>query len=180
LAFVDKIGSVWIAVYAYENDVPVRAKLLPLAKSFTDFVGSLVQIPEPYCRVEFLGKHGTQADLEAYLAEGNSIDAMGKNHMTIVREAIKFGNRPMIEACIARGANLSTTIHQAVMNDRPELIRRLVEAGVDVNEEDEFGGRPAKYVRGTGLPGEEGARNRAMRDLLLKLGAIPEQNANFQ
>lgn len=171
LAFVENVGSVWIAVYSFENDVPVRAKLLPLAKSFTDFVDSLAEIPEPYCRIEELGKQGTEADLEAYLIEGNSIDAMGKNHMTIIREAIKFDNRPMIEACIARGASLSKTVYQAVINDLPELVQRLVSAGADVNEQNEYGNPPISFIAGTSLPGEEGARNRAMDNLLIQLGA---------
>jgi len=173
MAYVDNIGSVWVAIYSYEHDVPVSAKLVPLAKSFTEFVNSLVEIPEPYCRIEDLGKNGTEADLEVYLTEGNSIDAIGKNHMTIVREAIKFNNRPMIEACIARGASLSKTVYQAVVNDRPEMVKRLVSAGADVNEKDEFGDPPIYYAVGTSLPGEEGARNRAMLDLLLQLGAQP-------
>ena len=167
----DKIGTVWFVRYAHENYVPVAARLFPLAGSFTEFLDMLVEIPEPYCRIEELGERGTENDLVAYLAEGNSIDATGKNRMTILCEAIMHGNLPMIEACIVRGASVSQTIHMAVQNRRPDLVKRLVEAGADVNEPSEFGGRPLKFVPGTALPGEEGAQNRAMYKLLVELGA---------
>jgi cell wall assembly regulator SMI1 len=171
LDFRDNIGTVWLLVYFYENDVPVDATKVYIAESFTEFLKRLVEMPEPYCRIEELGKRGTETDLEAYLAEGNSIDAVGKNGHPIVREAIKFGNLSMIEACINRGASLSKTIHQAVKNRRPDLVKRFVEAGVDVNEQDEYGDRPMSYVGGTALPGDEGALNRSMKDLLIELGA---------
>jgi hypothetical protein len=170
LAFRDKIGTVWLALPTYVNDVPVDATLVKLAGSFTEFCDRLTVIPQIYCPIEELGKHGTESDLEAYLGEGNSIDAVGKNDHTIVCEAIKYDNRPMIEACIKRGANLSKTIHLAVSNRSPALVRRFVEAGADINEQDEYGDRPLYYVPGTALPGDEGARNRAMYYLLISLG----------
>ncbi|MCI0357228.1 MAG: SMI1/KNR4 family protein [Planctomycetaceae bacterium] len=171
LAIRDKIGTVWLALPVYANDVPIDATLFKLAGSFTEFCNSLVPIPVVYCPIEELGKNGTEADLEAYLAEGNSIDTVGKNYHTILREAIKFGNQPMIEACIARGASLSKTVYMAVQNRRLDLVQRFVDAGADVNEQDEYGDRPLQYVPGTALPGEEGARNRAMYNLLIELGA---------
>jgi len=171
VAICGNIGTVWLVLYAYQNDVPVDARLVPLADTFTAFLDGLVEIPEPYCRIEELGKHGTTGDLDSYLAEGNSIDAVGKNDLTIVCEAVKFGNLPIIESCIARGASLSRTVHMAVVNERPDLVKRFVAAGADVNEPNEYGSRPLKFVPGTALPGEEGARNRAMYNLLIELGA---------
>ena len=172
VAFLENVGEVSWAMFAYDDDIPVDATMVPLASSFTEFLNSLFVLPILYCPVVELGEHGTLADLTDYLAGGNSIDAVGKHGSTIVGEAIKFNNLPIIRACIERGASLSETIRLAVGNRRPELIEMLVDAGADVNEQNEFGSRPLKYVGGTALPGEEGAANRAMRDLLLKLGAI--------
>ncbi len=171
LDFRVEIGTVWFVRYGYENYVAVSARLFPLAGSFAEFLGMLVEIPEPYCRIEELGERGTENDLVAYLAEGNSIDATGKNRMTIVCEAIKYGNLPMIEACIARGASVSRTIYMAVQNRRPDLVKRFVEAGADVNEPTDFGRLPLSFVPGIALPGEKGAQNRAMYNLLVELGA---------
>jgi ankyrin repeat protein len=106
------------------------------------------------------------------LAAGNSINAMGKNHFTIVCEAVKFDNSAMIQACIERGASLSGTIELAVGNHHVHLIEMLVKAGANINERNEFGDTPLHAVGGTALPGKEGAQNRAIRDLLIKLGAV--------
>jgi len=170
-------GAVFFTVYKYKavyrgDLVPIAVTMAPLAGSFTEFLDMLVEIPDPYCRIEDLGKQGTPDDLAQYLAKGNSIDAVGKNDLTIVCEAIKFNNLPMIQACIERGASLSGTIHRAVGNQRTELIQMLVDAGADINEEDETGTTPLYYVGGTALPGEEGARNRELEALLVKLGAV--------
>jgi ankyrin repeat protein len=96
---------------------------------------------------------------------------MGKNGLTIVCEAIKFDNLAMIRACIEHGASLSGTITVAVDNRHIHLIEMLVKAGADINERDEYGNTPLRYVVGTALPGEEGSRNRKLRALLIKLGA---------
>jgi len=170
-------GAVFFTAYRYRiahaNDdlIPIDVTMVPLADSFSEFLDCLVEIPNPYCRIEDLGKRGTRDDLEQYVAEGNSIDAVGKNHLTIVCEAIKFDNAAMIRACIERGASLSGSIEIAVGNGHVHLIEMLVKAGANINERNEFGVTPLHYVVGTALPGEEGARNRAMRSLLIKLGA---------
>jgi ankyrin repeat protein len=119
-----------------------------------------------------LGKNGTRDDLAKYLAEGNSVDAIGKHGLTIVCEAIKFKNIAMIRACIERHASLSKTVYMAVQNRRADLIELLVAAGAHVNERNEYGETPLKYAVGTALPGAEGVRNRQVRDLLIKLGAV--------
>lgn len=48
----------------------------------------------------------------------------------------------------------------------------LVNAGADIKERDEWGYTPLHYIGGTALPGDEGKKNRAMRHLLIKLGAV--------
>jgi len=172
LAFVEKVGAVSWAMYTYDDDSPVAATLVPLASSFTDFLKMLFPLPVVYCPIVELAENGTIDDLNKYLVEGNSVDAIGKHGMTIICEAIKFNNVPMIRGCIARGASLSETLHMAARNRRIELIQTLLDAGADINEQDEHGDRPLDYVGGTLLPGERGAANRRMRDLLLKLGAV--------
>ncbi|MBN2293227.1 MAG: SMI1/KNR4 family protein [Pirellulales bacterium] len=170
-------GKVFFTAYKYkiaDNDdmIPIDVTMVPLADSFTDFLDHLVEIPNPYCRIEELGKHGTADDLAQYLAEGNSIEAMGKHDMTILSRAIAFDNSDMIQACIEHGASLSGSIVTAVENEHVHLIEMLVKAGADINERDEWGNAPLYYVGGTALPGDEGKQNRAMQSVLIKLGAI--------
>ena len=174
LDFRDKVGAVWLAVYSYENDVAVEATMRPFAKSFTAFMNKLIEIEVPYCRIEDLGKNGTIEELEEYLAEGNLIDAVGKNDLTILCESIKFSNLAMMEACIERGAGLAESVHMAVIHRRIDLVKRLIVAGADINEQDKHGDRPIAYVLGTALPGEEGARNRELKAALIEFGAVDE------
>ncbi len=181
VAFRGNVGAVFLTEYTYKTVfrgdlVPIAVTMTPLARSFTEFLDMLVEIPDPYCRIEDLGKQGTPDDLAQYLEEGNSIDAVGKNGFTIICEAIKFNNVPMVRACIEHGASLSGTIHRAVGNRRPHLIQMLVDAGADINERDEFGDTPLYCVGGTALPDEEGARNREVEALLIKLGAVKESS----
>ena len=171
LDFKTDIGRVWFAHYSTLNDIAVAATMTPMTSSFTQFLSNLYEIPPLYCRIEELGRKGTPDDLDRYLTEGNSIDAISKNGLSILCEAIKFDNMPMFEACIERGANLSKSVYISTFNRRPDLIRRLADSGADVNEQDERGCRPLSYVAGTALPGEEGALNRQIKELLIKLGA---------
>ena len=172
-----KFGAVYFTALKYkiayiDDLVPIDLTMVPLADSFTKLLDYLVEIPNPYCRIEDLGKKGTADDLAKYLSEGHSIDALSKNRLTLLCEAIKFDNTAMIQSCIERGASLSGSIERAVGNRRIHLIEMLIKAGANINERDELGNTPLHYAGGWGLPGEEGAQNRKLRDLLFKLGAV--------
>jgi hypothetical protein len=176
LAVRGRIGAVFHTAYTYKTVgrgdlVPIDVAMEPLAGSFTEFLDLLTEIPDPYCHVVDLGRRGTVEDLRRYVAEGNSINALGKNKRTVLCEAIVYNNLPMVRACIERGAGLSGTIDAAVGAHQTHLIEMLVKAGADVNERDEHGFTPLSGVGGWDLPGKEGARNRGLRDLLIKLGA---------
>jgi hypothetical protein len=171
-----RAGAVFYTEFEYKTVfrgdlVPIDVTMVPLADSFTDLLGQLTEIPNPYCRIEDLGKNGTPEDLDIYLAEGNSIDEIGKNDVSILCEAIKFNNMGMIKACIERGASLSKSIYIAAVNQRPDIVQLLYDVGADVNEQDEYGYRPLACLGGTALPGDEGKLNRQLRDLLISLGA---------
>jgi hypothetical protein len=171
LDFRNKIGSISLALYSRDHGIPMEAFITPLANSFTEFIDSLFEIPEVYCPIEELGEKGTPDDLDVHLAEGNSIDALGKNDLPILGEAIKFNNMPVIKACLEHGASLSGSIHMATYNRRPEIIKLLFDSGADINEQDRYGDRPLSYIGGTSLPGDEGLLNRRVRDMLISLGA---------
>lgn len=169
-------GGVFITDFEYKvvnrgDLIPDDVTMVPLADSFTDLLKLLVAIPRLYCQIEELGRCGTLDDLEQYLAEGHSIDAVSKNGLSILCESTKFDNRPMFEACLRHDAGLANSISIAVRNRRLELIPTLVSAGADINEPDESGLTPLDYVGGTAIPGNKGAENRRMKDLLLRLGA---------
>lgn len=169
LAFDNDYGTVTLAERIYREELMVGVEMHAIANSFSEFLTSLVYLP--LCPVVEMGSNGSPDDLTKYLAAGNSLDTLGEHNCTILCEAVRVRNIPMIEACIERGASLSKSIQFAVISCHIDLIPRLVEAGADVNEKNEYGDVPMSYVRGTGLPGIEGARNRELRDLLIKFGA---------
>lgn len=146
LSVQEDVGRITLAKFVYENEIPVGANMFRLAGSFTEFLDSLFPIPVVYCPIEDMGKQGTPEDLDRYLAEGNSIDEVGKNGFTIICEAIKCDNMPLIEACIEHGASLAGTVRMAVINRRRDVVRKLVASGADVNEQDEFGDRPLYHI----------------------------------
>lgn len=172
LDFADKIGTIRLALPIRDNYVRVGVTLFRLAGSFTEFLSQLFPIPEVYCPIYEMGKDGTVADLQAYLSEGNSIDALGKHGFSIMCEAIKFDNMAIFHACLERGASFHKSVYIAAGNRRPDLIRLLASAGADVNEQDEYGHTPLHCVGGWALPGAEGALNRELRDVLIVLGAV--------
>jgi hypothetical protein len=146
IAFRGNVGTVSLALIAYDDDDAVGASMVPLANSFAELLDKLVVIPKVYCPIEELGEKGTPDDLAAYLAERNSLDALGTNGLSILCEAINFDNLPIINACIERSASLCQSISIATYNKRPDPIKLLSEAGADVNEQDEYGRRPLANV----------------------------------
>jgi hypothetical protein len=170
-------GAIFITAYKYRvcenwDRIPIDVSMVRLTRTFAELFDYMVKLPNPYCRIEDLGKNGTPDDLKHYLAEGNSINAKGKNDLSILCEAIKFRNYNMIQACIESGASFSQSLQIAVGNNCIPAIKMLVKAGVDLNERDEYGDMSLDYVVGTGYPGEEAEKARATYDLLIKLGAV--------
>jgi hypothetical protein len=163
--------GLYLAEYTYDGDFPIAAVMHRLENSFTDFLNSIKEVIVPHDDIQELSKTGTAKDLDAFLRSGRSIDELSMHGSSILCDAIKYDNVAMVQACIEHGANLSKSIHVATGTRRPHLIKLLVEAGANVNERDEFGSRPLKNIAGTALPGEEGALNRELRDVLIKLGA---------
>jgi hypothetical protein len=177
LDFCKDVGAISLTLYIKDDsNVATGVTLVPLADSFSEFVnGTLFRIPVLYCPIEHMGEHGTPADLDDYLVGGGSIDVVGKNELTIICEAIRFSNRPVVEECLKLGANLSGALHLAASSSQTELAKILVNAGADVNEKNKYGRRPIDKVAGTEVPGEMGARNREMRALLIELGAVSKE-----
>lgn len=172
ISLINGKRGVYLTEYINGSDDPVAVTMHKLEDSFTDFLCSLVEIIRPHDDIQELGKIGDAKDLEEFLSLGRLIDEESMYGFTILCEAIKSDNMPMIQACIERGASLSHTIHTAVFSRKVHLIEPLVEAGADVNEPSKNGQMPLRAVGGVKLPGEEGARNREMRDILLKHGAV--------
>ena len=157
-------NGIYVTEYQYDDhEIPVSVVVRSLAASFTEFIESLVVVPDSFCSIEKIGKEGTAVDLDNYLHRGNSLDAIGRNELTIVCEAIKHNNIPLLSACIERGANLSASIYTAVQGNRGHVIEMLLAAGADINERDGFGKRPLEFAVG---PARKG-----IRQLLTQLGA---------
>jgi SMI1/KNR4 family protein SUKH-1/ankyrin repeat protein len=173
IAIRGPVGTISLAELAYDDEgIETGAQVHLIANSFSEFVRSLSEIHKPIDPIAELGRKGTVATLERFLKEGHSIDEMGGNRLTILCEAVKNGNVEMMNACMERGASRRNALHIAVLNHRTTMIEALVSAGADINEQDNDGCTPIFYAGGTALPGEEGAKNRELVNLLIKLGAV--------
>jgi hypothetical protein len=169
LSYCEGDDGVSLAVNVDDDTRP--PSIIRLWQSFADFACNVFVIPTVHCPVEELGRRGGPFDLADFLADGNFIDAVSKNDFTLINEAIRFSNVAMIQACIDNGANLSKTLHQSVTLRTPEILQLLVNAGANVNEQDDYGYRPLHYVGGTALGGQEGDNNREVKRLLIASGA---------
>lgn len=170
---VTNVGSICMTNHQYEHGFACYSKPMTfVASSFSELLSLLIPVPQETCPIRDLGLKGTPEQLEEFLAAGNSIDTKSIADMTIIRHAVAGQNMGVFERCIQRGANLKGTLCHAVMVRNIPMIHRLIEAGLDLNQDQlREGEYPLDHVSGCGLPGEEGRRNREVRDLLLRLGA---------
>lgn len=140
----------------------IGVEVLPIAKSFSDFLASLVPVPDIECEVASLGANGDRQLLGQYAGRrGRSINDRGKNNISILCEAIRNNNFAVARACIEMGAETEDAVLIAAMNRNCEMLKLLHELGVDLNERDDDGETVIQQV-----PGPRYAETRgAMREL---------------
>lgn len=144
----------------------------PLAESFTAFVELLVEQTPAFCEIEALAEEHDVAALDAYLALGNDINALGREGVSLVVRSIELNNADMLRACLVKQANASNALHFAVDCGSVKCVAELLSADVDVNEFDEEGKTPLDHLYGHGLSGEYGDRKKEVERLLLSAGAM--------
>jgi ankyrin repeat protein len=113
-----------------------------VARSFTDFIYNLRLIdPEHKDQFDFLGEHGTYTDLLNFLAQKN-INSKNAYDRTVAQECARHGNLELLKQCHFHGADFSGTMNFAFLNEKPEVIKYLIELGMDINERDSSGKTP--------------------------------------
>ncbi len=127
-----------------------------LSGSFDEFLNSLFQTEEDRLaeeqrtqdRVMSLAKTGKPEDLDVFLAQGNTLNEMSSQGLTLMQCAARVGNLQLVKASLERGANPSCAIHQAFLHRHWELARYLADARVDLNECDQREKRPMELIFG--------------------------------
>lgn len=116
---------------------PHKSEVRPLDASIDAVLDRLDRIPrEAPDPVVELGESGSPSDLDAFLADGNSVDAKTNNGWhSLIEIAAGSGNLAMVKACISRGAAADGAVIQAASGGYTQIIDYLLSSGRDINEE---------------------------------------------
>lgn len=166
-------GRIVLLIWKRRNDVAVGADIVPVAGSFQDFVAMIHSPPAVEDELRSIAEAGNADDFESFLAGGGDPNDVDKNGDPLACKAAKFGNRLIVEACIQHGADLGEALHAAVRNSDIEMVRLLLDAGVDVDRKCKRGLTAIECVPGKALP-EIGAVNQQIEDAIL--AEIDERN----
>ena len=145
---------------------------IDVAQTFDDFLSKLRPIPRIYCPIERLAEEGSTSDIQEFFDQGGSVGDLSHNQLTVIEEAIKYGNQLLFDECLSRECPTQDLLHRAVDHGRPTMVDALLANGVDVNQLDESGKTPLDYLCGQALPDEQGGdKKRHVEQLLLSAGA---------
>lgn len=134
--------------------------------NFECFLNELVSFEKSYDSIEITAQNGGVSELDVLNESGWSIDDKSVNGLTLIQEAIKYGNVKLMDELISRKAHLEGTLHIAAINKRYDLIQKLYEGGADLHEEDESGSKPYEDIYDDD---EDSEKTRAVFEKLLKL-----------
>lgn len=111
-------------------------------------------------------RHGALEIAQALIAAGADVLAEGKLKGDALWIASANGRREILELLLNKakgdrrlGTSLSVAFTSGVLGGHLEVIRLLLEAGVDVNKQDEKGNSPLMFASVRGLHGEYERRN---------------------
>lgn len=107
-----------------------------LADSFDSFVGMLFDQKqhESIDVVKEVAANGNRDDVLQYLAKGGKITDRTQLNGSIAQTAAAHGNLDMLRYCLESKADISGALTVAVLNQKWDAMRLLVESGADVNE----------------------------------------------
>jgi hypothetical protein len=143
-------------IYLWDHEMEYRRKRAAkdemgiLANNIDDFLSRL-EGDDPLttstdATIEDLGRWGDLESLNEYLTSGGDISAVSASGAGIITYAAYKGHLDFIKECMRREASPRGALHAAVFAGKGEVIRFLLEHGVDPNEQDDRGRRPLDCV----------------------------------
>jgi hypothetical protein len=134
----------------YESQPPKLEELIPLADDIDELLGKLEgdDPPVPDDEVSNLGRWGDVGALADYLKQGHDINEVSPQGSTILQAAAYAGHLDFIKECVKRGAILKgrDLLHAAAFTMDHEMMKYLLQQGLDPNELDDLGGTPLDCV----------------------------------
>lgn len=134
----------------YESQPPRLDELVPLADDIDELLAKLEgdEPPVPDDEVSNLGRWGDVDALDNYLNQGHDINEVSSRGSTILRAAAYAGHLDFMRECVKRGAGLKNggLLHAAAFTMDYEMMKYLLQQGLDPNELDEVGRSPLDYV----------------------------------
>ena len=149
----------------YPDGVVALDQLKVLANTFDEVIENLNSEAAVEARSELadgIARWGGENELQAYLNEGNDIEEVDADGLTLVQIAAIHGNIDITRACIDAGASLQGAIHYAAKFNKRKIIDILLENDVDINETNSDGKTPLACVRA----------NPPLKKYLLEKGAM--------
>lgn len=143
---IDKGESTYGAVYFWDHDINSLLAdrsdtVVQIAENFAAFNESLFgnRYDVEFDEIERLGKSGLPEEVKEYLSSGGTLVDRNQYGRSIVQEAVRYNNRPVLSFCLEQHADLSGTLHLAAITKNADLIKFLLAHRVDVNERDKNG-----------------------------------------
>jgi hypothetical protein len=129
-----------------ENDViPQRSEMLRLGPNFGGVVDALTyppgEGPEELDEIERIGKSGTADDVDEFVRR-RGLDARNASGRSVVEEAARYKNLPVLERCLDLGASTHNLLHLGAQGRNLDVIRLLLQRGAAINETDDRGQTP--------------------------------------
>lgn len=167
LSISDDKLYLWEHERAYETLPADISELVPLAENIDELLNALEGdnfSPVPDDEISNLGRWGDVGLLDAYLGRGNDINQVSAAGNILVLDAVYAGNLEFVKECVKRGAALENRglLHAAAFSEDFEMMKYLLEQGLDPNEVDNTGQTPLDCI----LPPGTGA----LADLLISKG----------
>jgi hypothetical protein len=103
-------------------------------------------VPIPEDIFTRIAERGDADDVAELLTGGWSLDARSVNAFTLLEEAAKNGNLPVVRACLEKGSGIGEALHLAIRNRESDVARFLVANGADLDALDRNGFKPEKFV----------------------------------
>lgn len=136
----------WEHERCYGSNVAGLEELVPLADDIDELLSKLQgdDPPMPDEEMENIGRWADIDLLSEYLGRGRDINEISPSGCYLVRSAVYGGHLEFVKECVRRGAVLKNRalLHAAVFTMDIDMVRYLLEQGLDPNERDERGMTP--------------------------------------
>ena len=145
----------WEHERCYRSSAARLEELVPLADDIDELLNKLQgdDPPIPDEEMENIGRWGDIDLLNEYLKRGYDINEISPRGNYLVRSAVYAEQLDFVKECVRRGAVVKhrALLHAAIFMMDIEMVRYLLEQGIDPNERDDRGMTPMDKLLPPGI-----------------------------